>query len=333
MNPIIILSRDHLAEVVEQHLQMYGPACDLNHLDISRVTSLDGIFYKSEFNGDVSRWDTSNVCSLKNTFERSKFNGDISKWNTSNVQSMDTCFSQSAFNGDISRWDTSKVADMVYLFSGTRFQGDISKWNTSKVEYMNNLFSDSRFNGDISGWDTSHVIGMTNMFSGSRFNGDISQWNTSNVRSMFRMFSGSRFEGDISQWDVSNVKSMQRIYYRDPKYGCEAPPYRGELPWSLHPDCDVRSAFSEYHPSILGIAAALTRHFSQTPFPELHESTILGQRFKEARAVAEVLNTTLVQAAQFIYQQLSALRSESSLLYHPKGLSEDIPDMSLQGIF
>ena len=36
MTPIIILSLDHLAEVVEQHLQMYGPICDLNHLDISR---------------------------------------------------------------------------------------------------------------------------------------------------------------------------------------------------------------------------------------------------------------------------------------------------------
>ena len=188
MTPIIILSLDHLAEVVEQHLQMYGPICDLNHLDISRVPSLEGIFYKSEFNGDISRWDTSNVCSLKNTFEGSKFNGDISNWNTSKVQSMEGCFSQSAFNGDISNWDTSNVTDMGTMFYQSQFTGDISRWDTSKVRSMDRMFEHSPFDGYISEWDVHQVINMTYMFKNCPFRGNISRWDVANLEYAYGVF-------------------------------------------------------------------------------------------------------------------------------------------------
>ena len=132
------------------------------------------------------------------------------------------------------------------------------------------------------------------------------------------MFENAWFQGDLSTWDVSNVQSMQQMFCRDPKYGCEAPPYRGDLPWHLHPDCNVQHAFSEYHPSVLGIASALTRHFSQTPFPELDEGTTLGQQFKQARGVVEVLDITPVQAAQVIYQELYGLNAApEEVLWEP----------------
>ena len=44
------------------------------------------MFYKSEFNGDISKWNVSNVTNMRNMFDRSKFNSDISDWNVANVK-------------------------------------------------------------------------------------------------------------------------------------------------------------------------------------------------------------------------------------------------------
>ena len=44
------------------------------------------MFWKSQFNGDISNWDVSNVTKMKWMFFDSKFNGDISKWDVSNVE-------------------------------------------------------------------------------------------------------------------------------------------------------------------------------------------------------------------------------------------------------
>lgn len=57
----------------------------LNHIDVSQMTSLADVFFRSDFNGDISLWDTSGVTSLENTFAGSQFNGDISQWDTSRV--------------------------------------------------------------------------------------------------------------------------------------------------------------------------------------------------------------------------------------------------------
>ena len=50
------------------------------------------MFYKSNFNGDISNWDTSKVEDMYRMFLDSKFNGDISKWNVSNVKYMGCMF-------------------------------------------------------------------------------------------------------------------------------------------------------------------------------------------------------------------------------------------------
>jgi surface protein len=36
------------------------------------------MFSTSEFNGDISNWDVSNVTNMEGIFYNSKFNGDIS---------------------------------------------------------------------------------------------------------------------------------------------------------------------------------------------------------------------------------------------------------------
>ena len=41
---------------------------------------MSGMFYKSNFNGDISGWNTSKVTNMYRTFYWSPFNKDISNW-------------------------------------------------------------------------------------------------------------------------------------------------------------------------------------------------------------------------------------------------------------
>ncbi len=88
----IIVAQDsvHLAGIIGKAMQDFGPACSLNHVDVSQVTDLNSTFEGVPFVGDISQWNTSNVTLMRNVFKNSPFNGDISRWNVSNVtQSLD----------------------------------------------------------------------------------------------------------------------------------------------------------------------------------------------------------------------------------------------------
>ena len=41
------------------------------------------MFFKSKFNGDISKWDVSSVKTMGYMFKYSEFNQDISSWNIS----------------------------------------------------------------------------------------------------------------------------------------------------------------------------------------------------------------------------------------------------------
>ena len=224
---IEILNRQHLEETICQLMNAYGPNVDLNHLDVSNVTDMSGLFgaiYDERtgqcvknslfqaFNGDISRWNVGNVTNMQGMFKSSQFNGNISGWDVSNVTNMREMFTFSQFNRDLSGWDVSNVQDMVWMFQNSQFNGDISGWNVSNVHNMGCMFSFSQFNGDLSGWNVSNVRNMQWMFANSQFNGDISGWDVSNVRNMQWMFANSQFNGDISGWDVSNVRNMQWMF-------------------------------------------------------------------------------------------------------------------------
>lgn len=153
--------RIELIEMVKDAINKYGPDCDLNFIDVSKVTDMAYVF---------------NQCD--------NFNGDISEWDVSNVRVMRGIFVDSAFNGDISEWDVGKVEDMKYMFIDSAFNGDISKWNVSSVKKMQGMFSgeDTKFNGDISDWDVSNVENFANMFENNKtFEGDLSKWNVQNA--------------------------------------------------------------------------------------------------------------------------------------------------------
>jgi hypothetical protein len=92
MSEIIITSNEQLIELVHKEIQIHGNNCDLNHIDVSNVWNMSYIFFKTQFDGDISKWNVSKACDMSCMFAYSKFNGDISKWNISKVENMNNMF-------------------------------------------------------------------------------------------------------------------------------------------------------------------------------------------------------------------------------------------------
>lgn len=169
-------SKEELKRLINQRIEEQGLNCDLNDIDVSRVTDMSDLFFSSKFNGDISEWNVSSVRNMNGMFYNSKFNGDISKWDVHNVESMLNMFNESKFNGDISGWDVSSVETMSGMFANSEFNGDISKWKVRRVEDMRGMFHNSKFNGDISKWNVRRVKDMSMMFDKSPLEGKEPGW-------------------------------------------------------------------------------------------------------------------------------------------------------------
>ena len=137
---IIINDKNHLKIIIKQEVSTNGNKCDLNHLDVSNVTNMNGMFRSSKFNGDISKWNVSNVTEMNSMFIYSQFNGDISTWDVSNVTNMNFMFFNSKFNGDISSWNVSNVTDMSYMFSISQFNNNVDDWKPYKLNNKKNMF-------------------------------------------------------------------------------------------------------------------------------------------------------------------------------------------------
>ena len=158
-------TKDELEDIIKQRIESEGNKCNLNDIDVNKITSMDYIFNNFRtFNGDISKWDVSNVTTMKCMFFNSKFNGDISNWNVSNVENMCDMFHNSIFNKDISNWDVSNVKNMTGMFLFSKFNRNISKWNVSNVKYMRYMFASSKFNQDISNWQLNKKVFTKQMF-------------------------------------------------------------------------------------------------------------------------------------------------------------------------
>lgn len=150
-----------------------GCTADLNHLDVSNVTSMKDAFRFIFFQGDISRWDVSNVEDMSGMFAQCAFKGDISKWNTGNVRTMAHMFQASKFNGDISQWDTGRVTSMLRMFEGSDFNGDVSAWDVQNVQTFQSMFQKSPFCGDVSKWKWANAAHVGYMFHETPWRGEV----------------------------------------------------------------------------------------------------------------------------------------------------------------
>ena len=157
-------TKEELNQIIEDTIKEKGNKCDLNFIDTSLITDMSFLFYRSNFNGDISSWDVSNVKNMSYMFCGSNFNGDISSWNVSNVEDMVGMFEGSEFNDDISSWNVSNVRSMQAMFYGSEFNGDISKWKFVGLPIMSDMFNSSKFNRDISKWRVLGVWYHKDMF-------------------------------------------------------------------------------------------------------------------------------------------------------------------------
>lgn len=202
----------------------------LKNMDISKVTSLNGVFNASGLvNGDeLVNWDTSNVKTTANMFNncRSLVRLDISKWKKDNITDISFMFKDCRVITQIdglSDWNTINVTNMNSTFYYTQMDSipGISNWNTANVTNMSNLFwGCSKLKTlDLSKWDTSKVTNMSSMFAYDfALDEDglkgLQNFNTSNVTDMSYMFSNNvGFKTlDLSSFDTSKVTNMNSMF-------------------------------------------------------------------------------------------------------------------------
>ena len=81
---IVVNSKRELKALIKQRIEEQGPNCDLNDIDVSSITDMSYIFFRSPFKGDISGWDVSNVTDMKYMFEASPLKGKEPSWYEAN---------------------------------------------------------------------------------------------------------------------------------------------------------------------------------------------------------------------------------------------------------
>ena len=78
---IVVNNKSELKSFIDQRIRIERDSnCNLNDIDVSRVTDMSDLFRNSKFNGDISKWDVSNVENMYCMFLDSPLSGYEPKW-------------------------------------------------------------------------------------------------------------------------------------------------------------------------------------------------------------------------------------------------------------
>jgi len=61
MNKIQPKTTIELAQIIKDTIKEKGNECDLNFIDVSKITNMSYLFHNTNFNRDISKWDVSKV--------------------------------------------------------------------------------------------------------------------------------------------------------------------------------------------------------------------------------------------------------------------------------
>jgi hypothetical protein len=114
---------------------------------------MNGLFYDTAFNYDLSAWDTSQVVSMDGMFRLTDyFNQDISMWDVSKVTRFSATFFQAAvFNQNLSPWDVSSATTVGNMFGFAASFTQTLCWDLSGVTAgdIDTMFSGTGSGGSV----------------------------------------------------------------------------------------------------------------------------------------------------------------------------------------
>jgi hypothetical protein len=169
-----------------------GEEFDLEHVDISKLNTLAGVFI--------------------NTNKRY----DVSSWNVSHIQRFDGCFMRSHFNEPLSSWDVSSAVSLKNMFAYNQaFNQPLDNWDISHCKDLSSTFCFSAFNQPLDAWDTQQVVNLNSTFEYAQYNQPLSTWDTRNVQNFERTFLGSDFNQPLP-WDFRKGHKFQKMLAQTP---------------------------------------------------------------------------------------------------------------------
>ena len=79
-SPLFPKTTEELRKIIKAEISKNGNDCSLNHINVSKITDMSDLFYKSKFNGDISNWNVSNVIDMHGMFNNSPLENNPPKW-------------------------------------------------------------------------------------------------------------------------------------------------------------------------------------------------------------------------------------------------------------